>query len=274
MEDLNAAGDSQTHMMGDPDGIAAFARIDEAIYVALPHAAAPFSGVQGGAVAGLMASKIERAAPEGFQPLSIRADFLRPTPLGEQLTVSVAPLQIGRRSALFEASVSAQGRQTARATMSLVLPAPVARLEADFQLPAAPPFPDLESLPRRKTGPAPHGGPWLMDIFDTRQSEDGRMWFRWTLPLLPDGEGTPFAHAVGPADWAHGIARPGFPGPVPIACPNVEVSVHADRLPEGEWIGLASSGCWRTDGKGLGYAALFDSKGGFGLVAMGVVLSG
>ena len=263
-----------TRMTHNPDAVPVFARSDEAVYIALPHAAAPFSGVQGGAVAGLMASKMERAAPEGFLPLSIRADFLRPTPIGEPLTVSVAPLQIGRRTALFEASVSAEGKHTARAIMSLVVPAPVARLEEDFHLPAAPPFPDLSSLPRRNTGPARHGGPWLMDVFDTRQSEDGRMWFRWTIPLLPDGEGTPFAHAVGPADWAHGIARPGFPGPIPIACPNVEVSVYADRAPEGEWIGLASCGRWRTDGKGLGYATLFDSKGGFGLVAMGVVLSG
>ena len=261
-------------MIGDSEGLAAFARVDESVYIAIarPHAAAPFGGVQGGAIAGLMASKIEGAAPEGFQPLSIRADFLRPTPLGEHLAVSLAPLQIGRRSALFEASVFAQGKQTARATMSLVLPTPVAKLDADFQLPPAPPFPDLGSLPRRKTGPAPHGGPWLMDVFDARQSEDGRMWFRWTLPLLPDGEGRP---SLMPS--ARPTGRMASPAPV---------SPDLSRSPARMWTSaFMPTACRRGNGSGWlpaaaggrtarASATLHCSTGKAALVWSGVVLSG
>ena len=253
-----------------------FEALGDGTWRAAPHAAGPFAGVQGGAVAGLMAQAIEAAAPPGFHPLSFRADFLRPTPLGETLRVAVAPVQAGRRIALFDATIAAGGRITARCTLTLASEVPVPALPEDHLTEAAPPAPDLSgsglaALPRRGA-PAPHGGPWLMDALDIRLAPDGSAWFRWLAPLLPGGH-SPLLAALAPADFAHGLARPGAPGPSPVpGFPNSDLSVQLDRLPRGDWIGVRPRIRWRRTGLGIGYGDLCDLDGAFGRVAMGVVL--
>ncbi|MFN9161098.1 MAG: acyl-CoA thioesterase domain-containing protein [Alphaproteobacteria bacterium] len=242
-------------------------------WIACAEASGPFTGLQGGAIAAILAAEIERVAPNDARPVSLRVEFLRRVPLESELHVEVAALQRGRRVAVFEASVLSGGRRCARAQMTLAAPAPNYRLTEPFEShPRTAPFADPETGIGRKPR-APHGGPWLMDSLDGRISGDGVFWFRWNRPLLPPEFQSPFTSLLPPADWAHGIARPGFPGPPPAsAWPNLDLTVHTVRMPTGAWIGLRPEGHWTTDGLAIGGGELVDQAGAFGRVAMGVAV--
>ena len=255
-----------------PTPMPIFERLDAGTWRATAHARGPFAGVHGGSVAGLMAAAMEAAAPPGFRSLAFRADFLRPTPVGAPLRLRVAPVQSGRRLAVLDATVEAEGRTTARGTLTLASEVPVPALTEDFASRAGGPIGDPRHLPER-AAPAPHGEAWIMDVMDRRLAPDGTAWFRWRVPLLADEAGSPCVAALGPADFAHGIARPGFPGPSPVpAFPNADLTVHFDRAPRGDWIGVRPTSRWRRTGMGIGFGDLVDPDGPFGRVAMGVVL--
>jgi hypothetical protein len=242
-------------------------------WIARAEASGPFNGLQGGAAAAVLAAEIERAAPRGFRPLSICVEFLRRVPLERALLIEVRALQLGRRVAVFEAHMSSGDRLHARAQMTLAAPAANPRLAEPFEShPRSQPFADPESGIGRQAR-APHGGPWLMDSLDGRISADGVFWFRWIRPLLPQEFQSPFTSLLPPADWAHGIARPGFPGPPPAsAWPNLDLTVHTARMPSGAWVGLRPEGLWTTDGFAIGGGELIDEAGPFGRVAMGVAV--
>ncbi len=248
-------------------------RLEGDSWIACAEASGPFTGLQGGAAAAVLAAKIERAAPAGFRPLSIRVEFLRPVPLERALLVEARALQIGRRVAVFEAHMSCDGQLHARAQMTFASPASNPRLTEPFEShPISKPFADPESGIVRKAR-APHGSPWLMDSLDGRISGDGVFWFRWKRPLLPPEFQSPFTSLLPPADWAHGIARPGFPGPPPAsAWPNLDLTVHTVRMPSGAWLGLRPEGRWSKDGIAIGGGELIDEEGPFGRVAMGVAV--
>ncbi|MGH9232162.1 MAG: acyl-CoA thioesterase domain-containing protein [Acidimicrobiales bacterium] len=72
-----------------------FARPAARRFVPGPLAAGPFAGLQGGGVAGVMATSMEEAAPKGMEALSIRADFLRPA-APEPIDVDVELVRTGR----------------------------------------------------------------------------------------------------------------------------------------------------------------------------------
>ncbi|MFG1193311.1 thioesterase family protein [Xanthobacter flavus] len=230
----------------------------------------PFGGVQGGVVTSIMVAEIERSVTTGLRPLAVRADFLRPTALDQTLKVTVRPVRVGRRIALYDASLAVEGAVTARCTMTFIAETSIETLEADYSSDPAPPAIDPQKLPSRSVA-APHAHPSLMDILDPRIAPDGSVWFRWTRSLLPDVSA--FAAVLPPADTLHGMARPGLPGPAPVAgYPNADLSVHFTRAPRGEWIGVRPVTRWQKCGAGLGFGDLVDGSGAFGHATMSVVL--
>lgn len=259
---------SETTIQSPPTPI--FERLDDHTWRATAHARGPFNGVHGGSVAGLMAAAMEAALPPEFRPLAFRADFLKPTPVGVPVRLRIAPVQCGRRLAVLDAEVTAEGRTTARGSLTLASEVPVPALVEHAA--TAPPVDDPERLPDR-TAPAAHGEAWIMEVMSRRLAPDGTAWFRWRVPLLEGIAHSPYVAALGPADFAHGIARPGFPGPSPVpGYPNCDLAVHFDRAPRGEWIGVRPATRWRRTGVGIGFGDLVDLHGPFGRVAMGVIL--
>src|SRR5262249_30899368 len=124
---------------------------------------------------------------------------------------------------------------------------------------------DPATLPPRRIA-APHGGPWFMDSMAVHAGADGTAWFRCDVPV---GAGAgPLAVALGPADWAHGIARP-IHGVV--ADPNPDLSVRLLRPSRDGWIGVRAAARWQPQrGTGTGHGVLLDRQGEIGSVAMSV----
>jgi hypothetical protein len=82
---------------------------------------------------------------------------------------------------------------------------------------------------------------------------------------MVDGEPTSaLVRLLGMVDSANGIAARVPPGAGSYMFPNVDLSVHVYREPEGEWLGLDTKVTFAGDGIGLTSSVLHDVKGSFG----------
>lgn len=250
-----------------PDEAPVFTRMSPNIWRPHPIARGPFDGMQGGAAAALMCAGIEAlAAADGLGFVaSFAANFLKPVAL-DDLMVDCEPLRIGRRVSVVDARLSTAGGLCAVARATLIagvfneaIPEPPrARVDPTSFAPIA--------------RAAPHGGPWFMDAMEVRAGHDGRQWFRLRRAVI-EGQG-PMARTLPAADWAHGLGEPlGAVGKPAATIPNPDLSVHLLRPPVGDWIGLQPASGWSKAGVGAGWAALYDTEGRIGQVAMSIAVS-
>ncbi|MEL6827022.1 MAG: acyl-CoA thioesterase domain-containing protein [Pseudomonadota bacterium] len=242
----------------------AFTKHENNSWASNPSAMGPFTGLQGGAVAGLLVSELEWKADKMRLGLAVSAsvEFLRPTPPGA-LRSEPAILRKGRRTSVLTNRLYAGERQTAQATACFVAPVATPIAESSARIPNDPS--SLAPLPPK---PAIHGTPWMMDNFAVRPADDGIIWFKY-LDAIVDGM-TPLARVLGPADWTHGLGRPNSPK---LADPNVNLQVCVSRHPVGDHIGILPKTTWMPTGNGTGEGTLYDTSGPFGRVMMAVALT-
>src|SRR5690606_26519311 len=89
----------------------------------------------------------------------------------------------------------------------------------------------------------------------------GRAWLRPLHPLTDAEPVSALARLVGVADTTNGIATRVEPGAGGWAFPNVDLQLHFYREPDGEWLGLANSVSFGSDGIGLTSTVLHDESG-------------
>ncbi len=242
----------------------AFEKHEHNSWNSAPSAMGPFSGLQGGGVAGLMVFELETLAnaKELGLAVSVSVEFLRPTQPGNLRTVPKI-VRAGRRVSVLSNEIYQGDTCTARASICVIQPTRIEAIEpppSEFYVPQ-----ELDVLPARK---ALHGQPWMMDNFEVRRSDDGVIWFRY-LEEIVDGI-TPLARVLGPADWTHGLGRPTAPR---LADPNINLQVVLARQPEGDFLGIRPDTAWLPSGIGMGEGVLLDQKGRFGRVMMSVALT-
>ncbi len=242
----------------------AFEKDDENYWVSAPSAMGPFKGLQGGGVAGLMVFELEElaAARDLGMAVSTSVEFLRPTEPGRLHTKPVVE-RIGRRVSVLSNEVFQADTRTARASVCFIRPTEIATI-------GHPPAERSNPISFEVSPPvaAFHGRAWMMDNFEVRRSDKGAFWFRYTDDVVSNV--TPLARVLGPADWAHGLARPESPQ---LADPNVNLNVLLSRHPKGDFIGVLPKTTWMPTGIGLGEAVLSDQQGPFGRVMMSVALT-
>jgi hypothetical protein len=233
-------------------------------------AAGPFAGLQGGAVASLLTAEIERlaGARNWGTAISASAWFLRPTPMAE-LRSQVSVLTEGGRVSVIDNTLWAADEEAPCATVRVTLSRERAVEVGGYSDPAndlANEAGDPWQLPLR-TAKAAHGRPWFMDAMEARIG-DGVTWFRLGHAII-EGAG-PLSSVLGPADWAHGIARPVQNA---VADPNPNLTVQLFRRPRGDWVGVRAETRWQpAAGLGTGGGILFDLHGEIGRVSMSVIL--
>ena len=103
-----------------------------------------------------------------------------------------------------------------------------------------------------------------LDVRPLRAPEPGRatVWLATPVALVADEPVSELARFVGLVDTANGIAV--RVPPTEWAFPNLDLTIHLFREPQGDWLGLDTSVVFSADGRGLTTSTLHDLSGPIG----------
>jgi acyl dehydratase len=240
----------------------------------------------GGAPAALLVRAFERlAVAEGLLLARVTYEFLRPVPLGP-MEVRAEVTRSGRRMALLEGSIAdGDGRELVRAralrvrAADTVLGAQSADRGASgnfsAQSHASPSSPDA-AVPSEAFAWAtrPMFATEAMEIRFTHGhfSEPGPAgaWFRLRVPLVAGETTSTLQRLAAAADFGNGISSiVSWENHLFI---NPDLTLYAEREPDGEWIHLDAETRIAPDGIGMATGALRDEGGPVGRATQALVV--
>ena len=228
-----------------------------------------------GPPAALLGRAIEQLpGGEGFQVGRITFEILRSVPIAP-VTVSAEVLRPGRRVQMVAAELSVDGEVLMRArgwrlaTSALEIPPEV------VSTPPPPPFPEAEG--GFEFFPTGHelGYHSAMDL---RFESGGFMelgpaiaWLRMRDPLVAGEQPSPLQRTLIAADVGNGIsAALDFRRFVFV---NVDLTVHLERMPVGEWVCVDAQTLPQPSGIGTAESVLSDSEGRIGRALQTLLIS-
>jgi hypothetical protein len=240
-------------------------------FLATPATAGPWSpdAQHGGPPSALAAWVIEQHEPSETQRLArVAVDILRPVPLGK-LTTRARTVRAGRRIALVESVIEANGQEVLHARgWRIERPRGPVPVIPDQQAPGeqpGPPTPDVTApviprLPRaRAAGYLSHIDWQFLDDGAFAEPGPGRAWARPRIALIAGHQSTPMCRALLVADSGSGISAvldgAGF------IFINVDLTVALTRDPAGDWLLLDATTRTGADGTGLARTVLSDTAG-------------
>jgi Thioesterase-like superfamily len=242
----------------EPAGISTF--------VATPATAGPWSpdAQHGGPPSALVARALERHEPvEGQRLGRVTVDILRPVPVAK-LTARTRMVRPGRRVALLEAVLEADGQELlhARGWRIAVPDGQVPVIPGDA---APPPVPEADGpqlpprLPNAHTAGYLSAIEWRFLEGSFEQAAPGRAWTRPRIPLVVGEDASPMCRALLVADSGSGVGA--VLDPVRFIFINVDLTVVLPRDPVGEWLLLEAATTTSTQGTGMAETALSDVSG-------------
>lgn len=249
------------------------------------HARGPWDSraLHGGAPAALLTDAFARMQPGAELRIArLGFEFLRPVPLGP-LTISTRIVRPGRRVQELAAELTTgpsddgpSGELVCRASALRVQAIPA---EVDSALRDAADTATTGALPRGLAPPQsgtavrfalnddgePSFAASAMEmrwLDDPRALGPARVWMRLRFPLLPNQPLTSLARLAASADFGNGIGA---------ALPferflfiNADLTIHLQRQPRGEWIGVDAHTLLPSGGSGLAESVLHDVDGPVG----------
>jgi hypothetical protein len=250
-----------------------YTSLGEGRYLASVHTTGPWDpGSQhAGPPSALLGRAVEQVEPRADVMVArITVEVLGAVPVGE-LEVSARLARPGRSVELVQASLSAGGREVARASAWRVR-----RTEGTSvptRLPAPPP------LPAEGTVEAPEG--WVQGYLQAMEwrwaagefSAHGpaTVWGRMRYPLVDDEKPTPLQRVLALADSGNGVSSELDPREWWFI--NPELSVHLHREAEGEWVCLDAQTQVSEGGVGLATSVLSDARGPIGVGAQSLLVA-
>jgi acyl-coenzyme A thioesterase PaaI-like protein len=226
--------------------------------------------LHGGAPAALMTAAFERLQPGAELRIARLAfEFLRPIPQAP-LTLDTRIVRPGRRVQELAGELLAGDQLIVRASALRVQAVPQAAAEAapasasaSAQMP-----PPSSGKPVRFALDGSSDASFAASAMEMRWLDDpwalgpGRVWMRLRHPLLPDEPLTPLTRLAATADFGNGVSA---------ALPfdrflfiNADLTIHLQRPPQGEWIGLDARTLLNGAGSGLAESVLHDEHGPLG----------
>lgn len=233
-------------------------------FVATPATAGPWSAQSqhGGPPSALAARAFEMHERNPAQRLArVSVDILRPVPLGK-ITVRTRTVRPGKRVALLEAVLEAEGQEVIHARGWRIAIAD-RQAEATPVGPPPPPVPGEQPLPDY---PGAHLTGYMKAI-DWRYASGGgfdipgaaKVWTRSRIPLVAGEEPSPMSRALLIADSGNGVSAT-----LDLArflFVNVDLTVAAPRDPAGEWLLLDARTTIGEQGTGLARSIIHDQRG-------------
>lgn len=239
-----------------------YRQLDEAVFVPTEHTAGPWSpdSQHLGPPSALLARSLEALPSDRPSMLArVTVEILGPVPLSE-LTVTAEILRPGRSVELTRAELAAGGKRVATATAWRV-----ARSDSTLEVAGgATPLTPVDQAPEvgRPTG----WEPGYIDAMEWRSihgmlGEPGpaAAWVRQQVGLVPGEEPSPVQRLLTVADSGNGLSnRLDITRWLFI---NTELTVHIQREPSGEWIGLDANTIIGPSGVGTASSTLHDQQG-------------
>lgn len=243
-----------------------YTRIAQDRFRSEPHTVGPWSpdAQHFGPPSALLTRALQRVPMSFTGSLArVTVEILGPVPITE-LTVTAEVLRPGKAVELVGATMTAGDRTVATARGWRIAASDTASVAADVgeQLPS----PDLA---QPMVTPEAWGRSGYLDAMEWRSVRGtigapgaATLWVRQRVALVAGEEPTPWQRIMAVADSGNGasntldIARWLFI--------NSELTVHAHREPDGEWIGLDAHTEIGPRGVGTAHSALHDVHGKFG----------
>lgn len=232
------------------------------------HARGPWDprALHGGAPAALITRAFEHMEPGGELRIArLGFELLRPVPYAP-LSLSTRVVRAGRRVQELAGELYAGEQLVCRANALRVQAVPPG-------LPVSPP-PPPERMPEPPAGkptrfalddPDDRSFATAMEMrFLTEPWTQGpaQVWMRLRHPLLPDEDSTPLMRLAGTADFSNGVSAVlRFDRYLFI---NADLTIHLQRPPDGEWIGLDARTLIHDGGTGLAESVVHDERGAVG----------
>jgi hypothetical protein len=223
----------------------------------------------------LLGREIERLhGGEGFQVGRITFEILKPVPIGP-VRVAAEVARPGRSVQMVEASLSDDDGELMRARAWRLRTKLIDIPEDVLSTPAPPPGPEAGSTP---------------DFFATGQdvgyhtamewrSVDGgflepgpaTVWMRMGCELVAGEEPTPLQRTLVAADVGNGISA--VLDWRRFVFINVDLSVHLERMPDGEWVCVDAVTLPQRNGVGTAESVLSDERGRIGRAAQTLLIA-
>ena len=248
--------------MSEPAGEQAVFVPDGDQLVPTQLAGGPWSpdALHGGAAAGLLARTLEPLVPGGMRVTRLAVDLRGEVPFAP-LRATAERVRPGRRVGVVCARLEAGARVVASATAQLIRTEPVAGV-ARWVAEPRPHATDPEAGRRPEwTGVERPGFARAVEFTAHGQEGTGGhvMWTRLLRPLVAGEAPSPFVRLCALSDFASGSGNDlDF---TRFASINPDLTLHIDRVPEGEWIGIEGSTDIAGDGTGQSLASLYDRRG-------------
>jgi hypothetical protein len=257
---------------GVADHLPPFLRQEGALLVPEATAAAPWAEnmLHGRMLTALAARAVERDhADDPFRCVRLTIDLFRAATL-DPVRVLTRPVREGGRIRVIEVEIESGGRAVARATALLLRtgePPPVRPWQAPEWGAQAPEALAPEDTPESRFIP-----------IETRSVVPGgyrapgrkRVWLRELCPLVEGEEWTPLTRVAAVADLTNALANS---DEQPNHFINADVTLYVGRLPEGEWIGLDTSGHVSAEGVATGGCDLYDGRGRCGTATVAALVA-
>jgi len=253
-------------------------------FIPTEHARGPWDpgALHGGAPAALMTAAFQRMEPGSELGIArLGFEFLRPIPFAP-LTLSTRVLRAGRRVQELTSELHAGDELIVRANALRVRKVP-----AELPIPEEPP--GATAPPARAPMPPPDCGESVrfsldgspgagfaataMEIRwlgDPQALGPGQVWMRLRHPLLPGEPLTPLTRLAASADFGNGVsATLPFDRFLFI---NADLTIHLQRAPSGDWIGLDARTLLHGGGTGMAESVLHDASGAVGRAFQALVV--
>lgn len=221
----------------------------------------------------LLAREIERLdGGDGMQVARIAIEILRPVPIGP-VSVEARVVRPGRRVQLIEASLGDADGDLMLARAWRIRAAEL-DLDEGARAGGAPSSPAVGSRPEFFDTGQDVGYHTAMEWRSVRGSfvEPGpaTVWMRMRHPLVAGEDPTPLQRVLIAADVGNGISAVlDWRSHVFI---NVDLTVHLERLPEGEWVCVDAATIPQVNGIGTAESVLFDEAGRIGRAAQSLLI--
>ncbi len=210
---------------------------------------------------------------ESFQVGRIVFEILRPVPIGP-VTVETRVLRPGRKVRMVEASLSGEAGELMRATAWQLRRTELELPEGAVDDAPAPPGPEEGWVPEFfPTGQDAgyHTGMELKAVAGAfLETGPATFWLRMRRPLVAGEEPTALQRALIAADVGNGISAVlDYHSYVFI---NVDLTVHFERMPAGEWVCVDAVTRPQPSGIGTAESVLSDQRGRIGRAAQSLLI--